>query len=81
MYRLAAGSGTTGDWDGTWNHVTDDTFASRGLCEPGRVRELVERHRSGVADHGDVLWGLVNLELWQRTFLDRFSDAPRIQPT
>ena len=57
--------------------ITDNTFASRGICEVGHVRNLVEQHRHGAADHSDVLWGLVNLELWQRTFLDHFADAPR----
>jgi asparagine synthase (glutamine-hydrolysing) len=56
--------------------ITDNTFASRGLCDAERVRELVKRHRRGDADHGDVLWGMVTLELWQRIFLDRFTSMP-----
>jgi len=42
----------------------------RGLFEPGALRRLAEEHRSGAAEHGDRLWLLVNLEIWQRIFLD-----------
>ncbi|PYN26517.1 MAG: asparagine synthase (glutamine-hydrolyzing) [Candidatus Rokuibacteriota bacterium] len=42
----------------------------RGLFEPGVLRRLAEEHRAGVAEHGDRLWLLVNLEIWQRLFLD-----------
>ena len=36
----------------------------------GALRRLAEAHRSGAAEHGDRLWLLVNLELWQRMFVD-----------
>lgn len=57
--------------------LTDNTFRSRGLCDATAVQRLVERHRKGEADHSDVLWGLLSLELWQRTFLDGFSATPK----
>ena len=41
----------------------------RGLFDPGALRRLVASHRAG-AEHGDRLWLLINLELWQRMFLD-----------
>src|SRR5438128_4729418 len=41
----------------------------RGLFEPGALRRLAEQHRAGVAEHGDRLWLLTNLEIWQRVFL------------
>jgi len=56
--------------------VTDDTFSTRGHCDARTVLKLVDGHRRGDADHGDILWGLVNLELWQRTFIDQFSNMP-----
>ena len=43
---------------------------ARGLFDPGALRRLAEAHRSGAAEHGDRLWLLVNLEVWQRMFLD-----------
>jgi len=43
---------------------------ARGLFDPARLRRLVHAHRSGAAEHGDRLWLLINLEIWQRMFLD-----------
>src|SRR5262249_16248731 len=49
----------------------------RGLFRPDRLRMLAEEHRRGVADHADRLWLLVNLEIWQRIFLDGSPSMPR----
>jgi asparagine synthase (glutamine-hydrolysing) len=43
---------------------------ARGLFEPSELQRLVNEHETGVRDHADRLWCLVNLELWQRIFLD-----------
>jgi asparagine synthase (glutamine-hydrolysing) len=43
---------------------------ARGLFAPSVLRHLAEEHRRGVRRHGDRLWLLVNLEVWQRIFLD-----------
>jgi asparagine synthase (glutamine-hydrolysing) len=43
---------------------------SRGLFNAGFVREISEEHRSGRVPHGTRLWLLMNLEIWQRIFLD-----------
>ena len=50
---------------------------SRGLFEPYALRRLAEQHRSGAAGHGDRLWLLANLEVWQRIFLDG-EDTPSV---
>jgi asparagine synthase (glutamine-hydrolysing) len=42
----------------------------RGLFEPAFLRRLAEEHRAGTAEHGTRLWLLVNLEIWQRIFVD-----------
>jgi len=42
----------------------------RGLFQPPALRRLVEEHRSGIRNHAHRLWLLVNLEVWQRMFLD-----------
>jgi asparagine synthase (glutamine-hydrolysing) len=43
---------------------------ARRLFDPALLRDLAEQHRRGLAEHGDRLWLLVNLEIWQRIFLD-----------
>ncbi|MFL6656111.1 MAG: asparagine synthase (glutamine-hydrolyzing) [Sulfurifustis sp.] len=44
--------------------------SARGLFEPTFVRRLVDEHRHGMRNHADRLWLLMNLEIWQRIFLD-----------
>jgi asparagine synthase (glutamine-hydrolysing) len=41
----------------------------RGLFRPEALARLAAEHRAG-ANHGQRLWLLANLELWQRIFLD-----------
>ena len=46
----------------------------RGMFDPDALRDLVQEHTSGAAQHGHRLWLLINLEIWQRIFIDR--EAP-----
>jgi asparagine synthase (glutamine-hydrolysing) len=47
----------------------------RGLFKPDSLRRLADEHRAGAWEHGTRLWLLVNLEIWQRIFLD--GEAPQ----
>jgi asparagine synthase (glutamine-hydrolysing) len=38
--------------------------------DAARLHAVVAEHRSGRRDHAELLWGLLNLELWQRVFLE-----------
>jgi asparagine synthase (glutamine-hydrolysing) len=42
----------------------------RGLIERDAVRKLFSEHRARRRDNGDRIWRLLNLETWQRIFLD-----------
>jgi asparagine synthase (glutamine-hydrolysing) len=42
----------------------------RGLFKPEVMKRLFAQHRAGRADHGNRIWRLLNLELWQRVFID-----------
>src|SRR4030095_15296581 len=42
----------------------------RGLFNPTYVEKLLGEHEAGSADHGTPIWGLLNLELWHRLFID-----------
>lgn len=48
-----------------------DTVARRGLFKPAFVQNLLDDHESGFADHGSLLWALINIELWQQMYLDQ----------
>ena len=43
----------------------------RGLFRPEYVQRLLNEHQRGFADHGDLLWGLISIELWQQAFIDQ----------
>ena len=43
---------------------------ARGHFKPGFLKRLAMEHRSGLVHHGDRLWLLINLEIWQRIFVD-----------
>jgi len=59
------------------NYVQDilvsGRFFDRGLFKPSLVKDLVDEHREGQADHHKVLWQLLVLELWHRVFVDHES--------
>jgi asparagine synthetase B (glutamine-hydrolysing) len=46
------------------------TVRRRGLFNPGFVEDLLDEHETGFANHGSLLWGLLSVELWHRSFLD-----------
>jgi asparagine synthase (glutamine-hydrolysing) len=45
-------------------------FRHRGIFDPDRVSACVAEHMSGEADHHRILWQLMVLENWHRTFMD-----------
>jgi asparagine synthase (glutamine-hydrolysing) len=57
-------------WPVVQEFVLGPRALARGLFKPDELRRLAEEHRQGACAHGDRLWLLINLELWQRIFLD-----------
>jgi asparagine synthase (glutamine-hydrolysing) len=57
-------------WPLVQEWVLSERALSRGHFQPRAIERLANEHREGRADHGDKLWLLMNLELWQRIFLD-----------
>lgn len=46
---------------------------ARGLFRTEAIQQLFAEHRAGHRDHGNRIWRLLNLELWQRVCLDGAS--------
>jgi asparagine synthase (glutamine-hydrolysing) len=57
-------------WPVVQEFVLGPRALARGLFKPDALRRLTEEHRKGTREHGDRLWLLVNLEIWQRIVLD-----------
>jgi asparagine synthase (glutamine-hydrolysing) len=55
--------------------LSPDTVAARGLFDPGEVERLIEANDAGAEDNAMRLWALLNLELWQREFVDSHQMA------
>lgn len=51
-------------------YVLGDRARQRGYFRPDTLQNLAAQHRSGAVDHADRLWLLINLEIWQRLFID-----------
>jgi len=47
-----------------------ETVRHRGVLDPDYVQDILRQHMQGRADRGAQLWGLMQLELWMRQFLD-----------
>ena len=50
--------------------LTEPRAAGRGLFRPDTISRIFAEHRSGHRDHGNRIWRLLNLELWQRVCLE-----------
>lgn len=72
-------------WSLVENVVLGSRAQARGLFDVAAVEQMAQEHRLGKADHGERLWLLLNLELWQRIFVDGedpasvYSDNPRVE--
>lgn len=54
-----------------YDTLTDRRARERGLLNPRAVLALLDEHARGRRDNSLHLWGLLNLELWHRSFIDR----------
>jgi asparagine synthase (glutamine-hydrolysing) len=67
-------------FNGELRELLDDTLNSKSLRERGyfnvrAIQSIVAEHRRGTRDHARHLWGLLTLELWHRSFIDRAPEA------
>ena len=57
-------------WSVVQEFVLGPRAAARGYFDRAALAEIADEHRSGRVRHGDRLWLLVNLEIWQRIFCE-----------
>lgn len=57
-------------WPLVEDFVLGDRACARGHFNRSELMRLTQEHRSGTADHGERLWLLINLEMWQRIFIE-----------
>ena len=56
--------------------LLDPRSTGRGLLSTREVERMIADHRAGRADNGQRIWGLLQLELWFRTYMDAASPIP-----
>jgi asparagine synthase (glutamine-hydrolysing) len=70
-FPVPFGIWSRGPWRGVVRDVLLDRRArERGLFDSVQVTRLLDDHAAGRTDGGDMLWSLLNLELWYRTWID-----------
>ena len=52
----------------------------RGYFKNGSVEKLFSEHRAGHRDHGNRIWRLLNLELWERVCVEGEPVSERVAP-
>ena len=50
--------------------LLDPRTIDRGYFRADAVKNLFAEHRAGARDHGNRIWRLLNLEIWQRVCLE-----------
>lgn len=54
--------------------IRGDEFRSSGLFNVDSIDRLIQQHMAGRDDHGEILWELINLQLWKQMYVDgRYS--------
>jgi len=50
--------------------LTSVNFKQRGYFKPIVVEQLIDKHLRGLIDCGELLWELINFEIWANNFID-----------
>jgi asparagine synthase (glutamine-hydrolysing) len=60
--------------------LLDPRTLDRGYFNPGAIKGLFAEHRSSHRDHGNRIWRLLNLELWERVCIEGDPVDGMVQP-
>jgi asparagine synthase (glutamine-hydrolysing) len=87
LYRPKMGFGCPVDhWfraelkDMAYDVLLSETATARGIFRKDYVRQLLEDHVTGEANHHTRLWALLMLELWFRMWVDQPAEAEILCP-
>jgi asparagine synthase (glutamine-hydrolysing) len=50
--------------------LRSDDFRNSGLFSNSWIDTITKQHLTGKADHGEILWELINLQLWRQIYFD-----------
>jgi len=53
--------------------LNDQKSKERGYFDQNIVKGIITEHLSRKNDHSEILWGLLNFELWHRNFIDELK--------
>ena len=53
------------------SRLMDSAFVQQDIFQQSEIQRLLVEHRAGKIDHHVRLWMLLNLDTWQRIFIDR----------
>jgi asparagine synthase (glutamine-hydrolysing) len=56
--------------------LLDPRALDRGLFREKRLRQIITEHLNGVRDRQNLIWTLIQLELWLRTYIDGNVQGP-----
>jgi hypothetical protein len=56
--------------EGVERRLLNSRSLDRGLFKTEAIQHLFNQHRAGRRDNGNRIWRLLNLEIWQRIFID-----------
>ncbi len=58
------------------DYLSSKKFQERGVWNLRHVDRLIHEHLQQKADHSEILWELLNMEVWMRTYVDHNGQMP-----
>lgn len=58
------------------DYLASSSFRQRGIWDASQVDRLIDEHMAGSKDHSELLWELLNMELWSVMYLDGDGGMP-----
>jgi asparagine synthase (glutamine-hydrolysing) len=59
--------------------ITDETFLSRDYVSRAGSTRIVNDHLGGKTDNSEIIWALLNLEIWMRMFVTGELSSPNMK--